>query len=73
MKETAALSEDMPILGAIGLQALDYIHASQTAPEAWASAQLAALDRMEKPRAEVSLAAVGPVRSLVRAAKVQIR
>jgi hexosaminidase len=68
LKEAVPLSEDLADLAGIGLKALDYMDAREKAPEAWAREQLAAMDRMARPRIEVVLAAAGPVRMLVRAA-----
>jgi hexosaminidase len=68
LAEVIPLSQDLSTLGTIGLRALDYIRARETAPAVWVREQLAVLDRLEKPRAEVVLAAVRPVRKLVRAA-----
>lgn len=67
LREVEGLSADLATLGGIGLRALDYLP-SHSAPTGWARAQLALLDRMEKPRAEVILAAVRPVRALIEAA-----
>ncbi|MFN0171117.1 MAG: beta-N-acetylhexosaminidase [Bryobacteraceae bacterium] len=68
LREAAPLSQDLSRLGVIGLEALDYARSGQAAPAGWANQNLALLDQMEKPRAEVVLAAVRPVRILVRAA-----
>ncbi len=68
LKEAVPLSEDLSHLASIGLQALDYMDAHEKAPEAWAREQLAAMDRMERPRIEVFPAAASPVRMLVWAA-----
>lgn len=67
LKETAPLSKDLSRAGTIGLQALRYVESKRPAPARWVSQQKQALDRMEKPQAEVTLAAVRPVRILVEA------
>lgn len=68
LQEDSGLSHDLAELGSIGLRALDYLDAHKPAPESWVQETLAMLSRMEKPRAEVVLAAVRPVRMLVLAA-----
>jgi hexosaminidase len=68
LKEAVPLSADLSDLAGIGLKALDYLQAGEKAPELWAREQLAAMERMARPRIEVFLAAAGPVRMLVRAA-----
>ena len=69
--ELAELSKNLSILGAIGLQTLEYLRSRQAPPNGWIEQQLAALDEMEKPAAEVKLAAVRPVRILLEAASQQ--
>jgi hexosaminidase len=66
--ELTELSKNLAALGAIGLQCLDYVESGRPAPEQWVADQKRALDRMEKPNAEVTLAAVRPVRLLLEAA-----
>ncbi len=66
--ELAGLSKNLSVLGLIGLQALEYLRPDQSAPDGWAQKQLAALSEMEKPQAEVKLAAVRPVRILIEGA-----
>jgi hypothetical protein len=51
----------------MGLRALEYLEAGKAAPEDWVAEQKKALDAMEKPNAEVVLAAVRPVRMLLNA------
>ena len=63
--ELAALSKNLSTLGAIGLQALDYLESGKRAPRDWVSQQTKLLEQMEKPEAEVKLAAVRTVRSLL--------
>jgi hypothetical protein len=48
-------------VGEIGLQALGYLEAGQTAPADWLAQQNSALDAIEQPVAEVVLGAVRPV------------
>jgi len=63
--ELNGLSKDLSALGAIGLQALDYADSGKRAPEPWVAEQKRLLDRMEKPNAEVRLAAVRTVRAVL--------
>jgi hexosaminidase len=68
LKETVPLSEDLSRLGEIGLEALNSLCANRAVPSDWLGPRLEALERMEKPRAEVVLAAVRPVRLLLKKA-----
>jgi hexosaminidase len=63
--ELQSLSKNLSTLGAIGLQALDYLESGKPAPKAWVSEKKQWLEQMEKPNAEVRLAAVRTVRSLL--------
>jgi hexosaminidase len=65
IRELNGLSKDLSTLGAIGLQALEYAESGRPAPRQWIAEQKQLLDRMEKPNAEVKLAAVRTVRSLL--------
>jgi hexosaminidase len=67
VSELQSLSRNLAAVGAMGLRALEYLEAAQTAPEEWVAEQKKALDAMEKPNAEVVLAAVRPVRLLLNA------
>jgi hypothetical protein len=66
--ELAGLSKNLSILGSIGLRALEYIQPGQTAPAGWIEQQMMLLKDIERPEAEVNLAAVRPVRILLEAA-----
>ncbi len=68
LKEAAPLSADLSRLGTMGLEALDALRARKTLGPDRAKGRLDALTLMEKPRAEVTLAAVRPVRMLVQGA-----
>ena len=63
--ELAGLSKNLSTLGTIGLQALDYSESGRPAPEKWISEQKRILDQMEKPTAEVKLAAARTIRQLL--------
>ncbi len=67
LRELAPLSQRLTALGGIGLQALDYLTSGKSAPPSWVAAQLQTLDNMDAPSAEVSLAAVRPIRLLLKA------
>jgi hexosaminidase len=66
--ELAGLSKNLSILGSIGLRILEYLRSGQTPPERWIKEQAALLREMERPAAEVNLAAVRPVRILLEGA-----
>jgi hexosaminidase len=65
LDELQPLSQDLSRLGALGLRVLDYLSGKQLVPPDWVAEQTRELDRMEKPRAEVILAAVRPIRLLL--------
>jgi hexosaminidase len=65
--ELAALSKNLSAVGSIGLLALDYFRTGQAPPDGWVAEQIQALDGMQKPEAEVILAAPRPVRLLLKA------
>jgi len=65
--EIAPLSKNLSILGSIGLQILEYLRSGESPPAGWIERQLSMLSDMEKPVAEVQLAAVRPVRRLLEA------
>jgi hexosaminidase len=66
--ELAGLSRKLSEVGTIGLEALDFVETGKAAPAAWSAERLRRLASMSGPDAEVSLAAVRPVRALVEAA-----
>ena len=67
MSELVPLSENLSKLGSIGLRALEYLTASKSPGADWVAQQTQAIDQMEKPVAEVHLAAIAPVRILLEA------
>jgi hexosaminidase len=69
LTELKSVSQDLSAVGATGLRLLDYLEKGQKAPAAYVSAQTAELARMQRPNAEVSLAAVRPVKLLLDAVK----
>lgn len=68
LTELVPLSHNLKAVGEIGLQALQYLQNKTIAPADWVAQQNQSLDAMEKPVAEVILAAVRPVQVLVSAA-----
>jgi hexosaminidase len=71
--ELASLSRNLSIVGTVGFRALEYLKAGTVAPEGWVSRQIQVLDEIQKPNAEVTLAAVRPVRALLEAVSLQGR
>jgi hexosaminidase len=67
VREALPISEELSTLGTIGLQVLKYIQSHQAAPANWIEEQRSLLKEFEKPKAEVTLAAVRPVRLLLDA------
>jgi hexosaminidase len=65
--ELAGLSKNLATVGSIGLLALDYFRTGQAPPNGWIAEQAQLLDSMQKPEAEVILAAPRPVRLLLSA------
>jgi hexosaminidase len=63
--ELKPLSQDLSALGSAGLRILTYLESGRPAPKAWLSAQAKELARMIKPRNEVVLGAVRPVKLLL--------
>jgi hexosaminidase len=67
LEEDAPLSQDLSTLGEAGLEALDFLDKSQSAPDDWKARQLNFLDQARKPRAGLLLMPVAPVQQLVEA------
>ncbi len=65
--ELRPLSRRLAALGAMGLRAVEYLESGKAAPARWLEQQNQALAAMETPSAEVTLAAVRPVRLLLAA------
>jgi hexosaminidase len=65
LAELKPLSQDLSALGVTGLRILTYLEGKRPAPKDWLSKQSKELDRMLKPRNEVVLAAVRPVKLLL--------
>jgi hexosaminidase len=69
LEEDIPLAEDLSLVARAGLEALDYLDTGKPAPESWVKEQLTMLDLAAKPRAELLLMIVPPVRKLVEAAQ----
>ena len=74
LQQSSLLHEDIPIsqnlamLGAAGLQALDYLYKGQPEPDLWKTQQIAVIDQAKKPVAGLLLQVTAPVEQLVQAA-----
>jgi hexosaminidase len=68
LKEVEPVSADVAALGTAGLEALDYVARSRRPAETWVQQANALLERVSKPRAEVVIAIVPPVRKLIESA-----
>ena len=68
VKEVAANSQDLSALGAAGLSALDAIAKSQPAPDSWKAQQLAIIEQVKKPKAQLLLIPAPAVQKLIEAA-----
>lgn len=67
VKEVAATSQDLATLGAAGLAALDAIAKGQPAPDSWKAQQLATLEPVKKPKAQLLLIPAPAVQKLIEA------
>jgi hexosaminidase len=68
VKEVAANSQDLSALGAAGLAALDAIAKGQPNPDSWKAQQLAILEQVKKPKAQLLLIPAPAVQKLIEAA-----
>jgi hexosaminidase len=67
LKELASVSQALASLGAVGLQALDYLDKGERAPDAWKVQTLAMVDQASQPQADLFIAVAPAVRTLVNA------
>jgi hexosaminidase len=65
LAELKPLSKDLSALGAMGARILDNLSARKPAAKAWVAIETREIARMEKPTAEVLLAATRPVKVLL--------
>lgn len=68
LEEDIPLSEDLSRLGAIGLEALDYLERRRRPSAKWLAEQRAFLENAGKLRAELRLAIVPSIQKLVESA-----
>jgi hexosaminidase len=68
LEEDVPLSQNLAMLGAAGLQALDYLSRSEPEPELWKTQQLAVIEQAKKPVAGLLLQVTPPIEQLVQAA-----
>jgi hexosaminidase len=68
LQEDIPLAEDLSAVARAGLEALDYLDSGKPAPESWVKDQITLLGLAAKPRAELLLMIVPPVRKLVETA-----
>jgi hexosaminidase len=68
VKEVAPVSQDLSTLGSVGLAALDFLTKGQPAPDDWKIQQLAALQQIAKPKAQLLIMTAPSVQKLVEAA-----
>jgi len=68
VKEVAPNSRDLSALGVMGLAALDAIAKAQPAPDSWKAQQLAVIEQVEKPKAQLLLIPAPAVQKLIEAA-----
>jgi hypothetical protein len=69
LEELKPLSRDLAALGNAGLKLLDALEKGQAPAAAFVAAQSKEITRMEKPAAEVNLAATRPVKLLLKSGK----
>jgi hexosaminidase len=67
LREDIPVSENLSRLGAIGLQALDYLGRGERPPDSWLAQQRAFLETCKKPRAELRIAIVPSIEKLIAA------
>jgi hexosaminidase len=68
VQEVAGRSQDLSALASVGLAALDAAAKKQPAPDAWKAQQLAIIEQLKKPKAQLLLSPVPAVQKLVEAA-----
>ena len=68
VKEVTANSQDLSALGTAGLAAFDTIAKGQPPPDSWKAQQLAIIDHVKKPKAQLLLIPAPAVQKLIEAA-----
>jgi hypothetical protein len=72
MKEVMPVSQSLSTLAATGLQAMDYVDHSERMPDTLKAAQLALIQQMEKPQAQVLIAVAPSIQKLVEFSAGQV-
>ena len=67
LEEDVSISQNLAMVAAAGLEALDYLDRRQAEPELWKTQQLAVIEQAKKPVAGLLLRIVVPVEQLVEA------
>ena len=65
VKEVAANSQDLSTLGGLGLAALDFAEKGGPAPDNWKTQQLALIEQIKKPKAQLLMMPATAVQKLV--------
>jgi len=68
LQEDIPISENLAMLGAAGLQALDYLEKGLSEPDLWKAQHPAVIDQAKKPVAGLLLQVDAPIQQLVEAA-----
>jgi hexosaminidase len=68
VKEVAANSQDLSTLGTVGLAALEFAERGGAAPEDWKTQQVALVEQIKKPKAQLLMMPAGAVQKLVESA-----
>jgi hexosaminidase len=68
VQEVAPRSQDLSTLGSLGIAALDALAKGDPAPDTWKAQQLAILEQLKKPKAQLLLMPASVVQKLVEAA-----
>ena len=67
LQEDVLVSQNLAMVGAAGLQALEYLDRGQAEPDLWKTQQLAVIEQAKNPVAGLLLMVVAPVQRLVEA------
>jgi hexosaminidase len=73
LEEDVSISQNLTMVAAAGLEALDYLDRQQAEPELWKTQQLAVIEQAKKPVAGLLLMVVAPVEQLVKASATSSR
>jgi hexosaminidase len=71
LHEAIPVSQNLAMLGAAGLQALDYLDRGQPEPDLWKTQQMAVIEQAKKPVAGLLLMVTAPIQQLVEASSGQ--